>query len=147
MHNKSLILQLIGLLIFGFSLLAARQLQLPVETWVWEEFRQLDGMIKTIPILLLISLGTVLLRLDLIWRFLLNIKKFRFQWATLAVYGWPFLFLVVTILFAKLRHTSDIFGLLLFALPNYFGRCLYTITAILLGLGFLFAIEKHKERV
>lgn len=142
MNQRKTILLLLGLLLFGLMLFAVNMLAVSIERYGKQFYDVTMVYLLNIPLYTLIALGTVLLRLDLLVRFL-RLKP-TFHWPTFMLFGWPFLlFVVILPIFIHLFPQIDALMIIYFNFHHFFGRHASVLTSVLFGLGFVWALNDH----
>lgn len=137
-----MVLFLLGLLLFGLVLFIANGLAVSIERYGKQTYDVTMVYLLKIPLYTFIALGTVLLRLDLLVRFLRF--KPRFHWPTFVLFGWPFLsFVVIFPIFIYLFPQTGALMMIYFNFHDLFGRHASVLASVLFGLGFVWALNDH----
>lgn len=142
-QRNTIILHLMGLLLFGLVLFAVNALAGYIDRSFSHTYDLTLVLLLRIPLYTMLVPGTVLLRLDLLVG-LFRGDKPKFHWPTLATFGWPYLVFVVVlpVLIYKFPQAG-----ILSSVYHHFAWLLgghaFVLAGVLCGLGLIWSFKER----
>lgn len=140
--TRDILLRLSGLLLFALVVYGVDVGSNQVGAIFRDTYDFNTAQVLQILLLFALALGTLFLRLDLLYSVLRSNQRFRISWATVAIFGSPFIVFSVMIPLGIWALDSETLAIIQAKFFQAFGRSSGIISSLLLGFGFLIAIEK-----